>query len=107
MNASASRGIDGISPCYEELTQQQVEEANAIGTKVIPWTVTRQQDMKTLYDMGVDGMITDRPWVLRAFLEAQGESLYPLRDDYGEYHLEPDHMETDDTNEKHGKDAAY
>lgn len=59
--------------------------------KVITWTVNYEEDMKKLYDMGVDGIITDRPWVLRAFLEANRERVRDIKKLDLPYHLEPDH----------------
>ena len=57
--------------------------------------------------MGVDGIITDKPWVLREFLEAKGEELLPVRSVDLPYHLEPDHFETRDIKSESGRDAAY
>ena len=68
VRAAHSLGIDNVSPYYEEITPELVKEAHEYGMKVIPWTVNALEDMETMYEMGVDGIITDRPWVLREFL---------------------------------------
>ena len=75
--------------------------------KVVPWTVSFMDDFETMYEMGVDGIITDRPWSLREFLEGKGESLPPARKVDLPYHLEPDHIEADDKKSESGRDAAY
>jgi glycerophosphoryl diester phosphodiesterase len=46
-----------------------VEEAHALGLKVIPWTINESADMERFVDMGVDGIITDRPDRLREVLK--------------------------------------
>ena len=107
VKAAASLGIDDISPYYEEITEEQVAEAHALGMKVVPWTVNRAEDMKALYEMGVDGMITDKAWILRQVLEVQGEELLPAGPCGLPYHLEPDHIEAEEGKSEGGKDAAY
>lgn len=49
------------SPDYELVTTEIVEEAHKRGMKVIPWTVKRTEEMRSLLEMGVDGIITDYP----------------------------------------------
>lgn len=53
------------SPYYPELSAALVKEAHALGLKVIPWTANQTEDMARLIDWGVDGLITDRPDLLR------------------------------------------
>jgi glycerophosphoryl diester phosphodiesterase len=48
-------------PHHEYLTQEQLAEARALGIKVIPWTINDPAMMAKLIDMGVDGIISDRP----------------------------------------------
>jgi len=45
-----------------------VEEAHALGVRVYPWTVNDTTEMRRLLDLGVDGITTDRPDLLRALL---------------------------------------
>jgi glycerophosphoryl diester phosphodiesterase len=53
------------SPYYRELTPESAKEARGLGLKVVPWTVNSAEDMKRLIEWGVDGIISDRPDILR------------------------------------------
>ena len=57
---------------YRDLTAALVGEAHQLGLRVVPWTVNDSLDMQRIIAMGVDGMISDRPDLLRAVLQAQG-----------------------------------
>ncbi|RYY95651.1 MAG: glycerophosphodiester phosphodiesterase, partial [Comamonadaceae bacterium] len=57
------------SPAFGDLKAADVLDAHAIGLAVVPWTVNRRADMARLMDMGVDGLITDFPDVLRALMQ--------------------------------------
>ncbi len=65
------------SPNYLDVTSAQVEEAQALGLKVIPWTVNEPSDMQRLVQLGVDGLISDRPDRLRTVLVQQGRPVPP------------------------------
>ena len=60
-DAIADEGGGTWTPHWEELTQELLHEAHALGIKVIPWTVNDPADMAQLMQWGVDGLITDRP----------------------------------------------
>ncbi len=49
------------SPFWRNVTAENVKEAQALGLKVVPWTVNNPADMAQLIDLGVDGLITDYP----------------------------------------------
>ena len=49
------------APNQTYLTPSLLAEAHALGIVVIPWTVNDPAMMVKLIDMGVDGMISDRP----------------------------------------------
>jgi glycerophosphoryl diester phosphodiesterase len=46
------------------ITKSIIEKAHAMGKKVHVWTVNDREMMETLVDMGVDGIITDRPDIM-------------------------------------------
>lgn len=52
-----------------------VDTAHAHGLHVHVWTVNHTEEMKDLLDMGVDGIVTDRPDLLREILEERGDWL--------------------------------
>src|SRR4051812_46066542 len=60
------------SPNYLDLTAAAVAEAQQLGLRVTPWTVNEPADMRRMISFGVDGMISDRPDVLRDVLSQHG-----------------------------------
>jgi len=63
------------SPLYYDVTKENVEESHRLGLTVLPWTVNKPEDMERLIDMGVDGIISDRPDVLREVARKKGIAL--------------------------------
>lgn len=63
------------SPSFGDLTRDAVKEAHALGLKVVPWTVNQELDMRRLIDWGVDGIISDRPDILRRIAGEAGARL--------------------------------
>jgi glycerophosphoryl diester phosphodiesterase len=61
-----------LSPDYALLSQQDLDEAHARGLKVIPWTVNDATHAEALIRMGVDGLITDDPYLVTSVLTRQG-----------------------------------
>ncbi len=55
------------------VTPRTVAKAHASGTQVHVWTVNDRRRMHELLDMGVDGIITDRPDVLRDVMQERGK----------------------------------
>jgi glycerophosphoryl diester phosphodiesterase len=53
---------------YKDLDSPQLAESHALGLKVLVWTVNEPSDMRDFIDIGVDGIVTDYPDVLRAVL---------------------------------------
>jgi glycerophosphoryl diester phosphodiesterase len=49
-----------------------VQAAHRRGLPVHVWTVDDEEAMDRLLDLGVDGIMTDRPAVLRGVLERRG-----------------------------------
>ena len=65
-------GADIFSPKYTDFSGKVLKEAQELGLKVIPWTVNDPCDILKLINMGVDGIITDYPNILKAILIAKG-----------------------------------
>jgi glycerophosphoryl diester phosphodiesterase len=57
----AAKGAAIWSPRYKDVTPDRVQKAHDLGLLVIPWTVDDLNTAQTLIDLGVDGLITDRP----------------------------------------------
>jgi glycerophosphoryl diester phosphodiesterase len=60
------------SPHARDVTPVLVIEAHSLGISVIPWTVNDPKDMARAIGAGVDGLISDRPDLLRTLLESKG-----------------------------------
>ena len=63
------------SPHFQDITAAHVAEAHGLGLTVVPWTVNSEGDMARLIDMKVDGIISDRPDLLRKVAQANGITL--------------------------------
>lgn len=59
------------SPTFRFVDRDLVNQAHRGGIRVIPWTVNDEAGMRTLIQMGVDGIITDVPDVLIALLKRE------------------------------------
>jgi glycerophosphoryl diester phosphodiesterase len=57
-----------LEPVHEGL----IERARERGLPVQVWTVNREEEMERMIDLGVDGIMTDRPDVLLEVLRARG-----------------------------------
>ena len=55
---------------YKHVTTASIRTAHQLGIRVIVWTPDDPSDMKRLIEMGVDGIITNRPDRLRIVLDA-------------------------------------
>ena len=54
---------------FNDLTPELTKEAQSLGLKVLVWTVNDPAVMARMLDLGVDGLITDRPDLARKLLE--------------------------------------
>ena len=69
--AVSALGFDAISPSHSILTPAMVTEAQAADLRVLPYTVDDEPTMRRLLEMGVDGLITNRPDLMRDVLASQ------------------------------------
>jgi glycerophosphoryl diester phosphodiesterase len=63
------------SPNYLELSPDKLKEAHALGLQVVAWTVNESAQIAALLDLGVDGLISDRPDLVRAEMAKRGMPL--------------------------------
>ncbi|MEO5671591.1 MAG: glycerophosphodiester phosphodiesterase, partial [Ramlibacter sp.] len=57
---------------WRDLTAAKVKEAHDLGLKVLAWTVNDAQRMGQMMEMGVNGIVTDRPDLLRQEMQRRG-----------------------------------
>jgi glycerophosphoryl diester phosphodiesterase len=65
-------GCSAWSPFWRNVDAANVKETQALGLKVVPWTVNIPAEMARLIDLGVDGLITDYPDRALPILAAKG-----------------------------------
>lgn len=53
------------SPYFGDVNPAVISESHDLGLKVVVWTVNKSADMARLIEMGVDGIISDHPELLR------------------------------------------
>jgi glycerophosphoryl diester phosphodiesterase len=89
ISAIGSFGADAFSPLHgspqdgavdapgyqPHVTRDLVDRAHRHGIAVVPWTVDDAATMDKLIDDGVDGIVTNRPDVLRRVLAGRGAPL--------------------------------
>jgi len=54
------------APYYKHLTYDLLAEAHELGIRVFVWTPDKRNEMVRLIEMGVDGIITNRPDILQS-----------------------------------------
>lgn len=55
------------------VTQRFVDAAHRSGVQVHVWTIDDRAEMSRLLDLGVDGIMTDRPLLLKELLQERGQ----------------------------------
>ena len=65
------------SPEYRDVDEARLAEAHALGLRVVVWTVNDPAQVARLLAMGVDGLISDRPDVVREVMRKRGMALPP------------------------------
>jgi len=70
-----SAGGKNWSPNFRTLSEAKRKEARALGLKVVVWTVNEPGDIARMLDLGVDGIISDRPDLVREEMQRRGMKL--------------------------------
>ena len=52
---------DALHPNLKDITQQEINRVHRLKRRVHVWTVNEEQDMRRLFNWGVDGIFTDDP----------------------------------------------
>ena len=63
------------SPYFGDVDPGLIAESHRLGLAVVVWTVNKPADMVRMIDMGVDGIISDRPDLLRNVAGEKGIAL--------------------------------
>ncbi|HEV2158839.1 glycerophosphodiester phosphodiesterase [Bradyrhizobium sp.] len=63
------------SPYFGDVTAALIAEAHALGLRVVVWTVNKPEDMTRMIELGADGIISDRPDLLRQVAGEKGIAL--------------------------------
>ncbi|MDP9841793.1 glycerophosphodiester phosphodiesterase [Streptosporangium lutulentum] len=61
---------DHVNPPYNDLTPEYVQRVHELHMKIFTWTVDAPEIMRRLISYGVDGIITNKPDVLRKITSA-------------------------------------
>ncbi len=62
---------DALNPSFRLATQEHVRWAKSKGYRLYVWTVDEEAEMRRLMALGVDGMITNKPDLLRRCVNSQ------------------------------------
>jgi glycerophosphoryl diester phosphodiesterase len=54
------------SPAYGNVSKNLVDKCHAKNMKIVPWTVNKVKDIQALYNLGVDGIISDYPLLFKS-----------------------------------------
>jgi glycerophosphoryl diester phosphodiesterase len=63
------------SSFWRDLDAEKIKEARALGIQVLAWTVNQPVDMERMLDLGVDGIVSDRPDLVREAMTKRGIAL--------------------------------
>ena len=63
------------SPYFRDVDAALISESHQLGLKVVVWTVNTPEDIARMIDIGVDGVISDHPDLLRKIAAEKGIAL--------------------------------
>lgn len=69
VKAATDLGARQLCPRADLVSSELVDRAHAADLQVVAWTVNDLKQMRSLIQMGIDGIMTDRPDRLRAVVE--------------------------------------
>jgi glycerophosphoryl diester phosphodiesterase len=69
MDEAAQKGLDGINLNNKIIDQEMVERAKQLGLSVLSWTVDDPEEAKRLIQLGVSGITTNRPDLIRQSIQ--------------------------------------
>lgn len=64
-------------PEAAQVTKKNVQEAHNEGIKVVVWTINTEPEINRMIDVHVDGIISDRPDIVRGILASRGYAIPP------------------------------
>ncbi len=66
---SIKKKFDGVAPNYKLLDKNKVDLLHKAGFGIFTYTVNKKADMQKVIEVGVDGIITDSPDILKNILK--------------------------------------
>jgi glycerophosphoryl diester phosphodiesterase len=63
------------SPYFGDVSPALISESHSLGLQVVVWTVNKPEDIAAMIDLGVDGIISDHPDLLRKVAGEKGIAL--------------------------------
>jgi glycerophosphoryl diester phosphodiesterase len=60
---------------FGDLDAAKIAEAKSLGLTVLAWTVNAPRDIERMLDLGVDGIVSDRPDLVREAMQRRGLAL--------------------------------
>ena len=63
------------SPYFGDVNAELIKQARSLGLKVVVWTVNEPAQIEAMLDLGVNGIISDRPDRVRTAMAARGMPL--------------------------------
>ena len=70
LETAAQMKAGSINPRFDMVNAELCDTAHGLGLQVITWTVNAPDAMRTLIDLGVDGIITNYPERMRALVQS-------------------------------------
>jgi glycerophosphoryl diester phosphodiesterase len=69
MSEAAQKGLDGINLNNKIIDQETVKKAKELGLEVLSWTIDDPEEAKRLIQLGVSGITTNRPDLIRQSIQ--------------------------------------